>query len=43
MVAIIIIDDLRLTKLAYPKKKNSSKGGGEYHNAESGTEHKPVP
>ena len=29
--------------LAHPKKKNISKGGGENHYAESGTEHKPTP
>ena len=28
---------------ACPKKKNTSKGGGEYHHVDSGTEHQPTP
>ena len=29
--------------LAHPKKKNISKGGGEYNYADSGTKHQPTP
>ena len=31
------------TKLTYPKEKKIPKGGGEYHYADSGTEHQITP